>query len=290
MPPARPAPADAPDDASAISALDLDADRFAGAVLRALSTQSVSQRELARRLGIRQQSVSGWLTGRARPSTDHLRAVLGALAIDWADVRRPTPPATSSAETVVSVYTDIRASGGPGFSVDLLDGDEARRLSAAKELLTALLGFRPPDALGALYVEGESMVNPRARSGGLPDGQFVLFEPLSGIADFVSGARYVLVADDHAWGRRVHVKRLHLGLDGVLTVASDNPRAPAPEERLVPDPDGEPGQLVHATSGRPVSVAVVGRVVWPRESDDERTVRAVTETIERLVASGFFPG
>ncbi len=44
--------------------------------------------------------------------------------------------------------------------------------------------------------------------------------------------------------------------------------------------------MTHAETGRPVDLAVVGRVVWPRESDDERTVKSVTRAIERLVETG----
>ena len=300
-PPARTPLADGhaeADPASEVTAHDLDPDRFADALLRALDAHAVSQRELARRLGIRQQSVSGWIHGRARPSTENLRATLAELSIAWDDVRHRglslPAPVDTQAETTVSVFTTLRASGGPGFSVDPFDGEEDRRLTAAKELLGCLLGFRPPDHLGAIYVEGDSMVDPRSPSGGLPDGQLILFEPLASFADFRSGARHVLV-DDGRWGRRVLVKRLHLGLDGALTVASDNPRIGEPEERLVPAPDAEGGAgaeglpaLVSERSGARVDVTVVGRVVWPRETDDERAVRAVTEALERLAAEGFF--
>ena len=215
--------------------------------------------------------------------------------MDWDEVRRRgvslPAPIDTQAETTVSVFTTIRASGGPGFSVDLFDGEEDRRLTAAKEILGCLFGFRPADHLGAIYVEGDSMVDPRSPSGGLPDGQLILFEPIASFADFRSGARHVLV-DDGRWGRRVLVKRLHLGLDGALTVASDNPQFGEPEERLVPAPDAEASDgapaLVSERTGARVDVTVVGRVVWPRETDDERTVRAMTEALERLAANGFF--
>lgn len=289
-------PEPTPDAQAEATAHDLDSDRFADALLRALDARAVSQRELARRLGIRQQSVSGWIHGRARPSTENLRATLDELAIDWDDVRRRgvslPAPVDTQAVTTVSVFTTIRASGGPGFSVDLFDGEEDRRLKAAKEILGCILGFRPPDHLGAIYVVGDSMVDPRSPSGGLPDGQLILFEPVASFADFQSGARHVLV-DDGRWGRRVLVKRLYLGLDGTLTVASDNPRLGEPEERLIPDDDAEVGEgtsgrLLSERTGTRVDVTVVGRVVWPRESDDERAVRAVTEALERLAANGFF--
>ena len=289
---ARPDPLGDPD----VTAHDLDPDRFADALLRALDARAVSQRELARRLGIRQQSVSGWIHGRARPSTENLRATLSELEMDWDDVRRrglslPTPT-DNAATTTISVFTDIRASGGPGFSVDLFDGDEDRRLEAAKELLFCLVGIRPADHLGAIYVEGDSMVDPRSASGGLPDGQLILFEPSTSFADFRSGARHVLVHEG-PWGRRVLVKRLHLGLDGALTVASDNPRLGDLEERLVPAPDSEAAEdgtpaFVSERTRERVDVTIVGRVVWPRETDDEQTVRAVTEALERAAAAGLF--
>lgn len=265
------------------SAQALDPDRFADALLQALSRKAMSQREFADHLGIRQQSVSGWINGRARPSTENLQETLDHLDIAWDDVRRralPLPTSSEARETTVAVYTDVRASGGPGFLVGDVDGDEARRLSTPKEILTALLGFWPGDGLGAIYVVGDSMVDPTAASGGLPDGQLVLFEP---VASVLSGHRHVLTVDDSAWGPRVLVKRLHIALDGSLTVASDNPHAEVPAERLLPGPDGA---LTHAETGRPVDLAVVGRVVWPRESDDERTVQSVTRAIERLVETG----
>ena len=114
---------------------------------------------------------------------------------------------------------------------------------------------------------------------------------LASFADFRSGARHVLV-DDGRWGRRVLVKRLHLGLDGALTVASDNPRSGSPKSGSSRPPtprrpDGAPA-LVSERTGARVDVTVVGRVVWPRETDDERTVRAMTEALERLAANGFF--
>ena len=269
--------------ASDASAQALDPDRFADALLQALSRKGMSQRELAEHLGIRQQSVSGWINGRARPSTENLQETLDHLGIDWETVRRralPLPTRSDARETTVAVYTDVRASGGPGFLVGDVDGDEARRLSTPKEILAALIGVWPSDVLGGIYVVGDSMVDPSAVSGGLPDGQLVLFEPADSV---LSGHRHVVSVDSDAWGPRVLVKRLHIGLDGSLAVASDNPLAEVPAERLLPD---AMGGMTHAETGRPVDLAVVGRVVWPRESDDERTVKSVTRAIERLVETG----
>jgi transcriptional regulator with XRE-family HTH domain len=46
----------------------------------------MSQAELAERLGIRQQSVSAWITGEAAPRTRRLPAIAAALGVSLADL------------------------------------------------------------------------------------------------------------------------------------------------------------------------------------------------------------
>ena len=273
----------------------LDPDRFAAALVHALGEQGESQRAFAARIGLTQQSVNAWTRG-TRPSTANLRTTLDALGIAWADVRLDEQlpsrlPARRTAGgsdvTEVVVYDEIRVTGGgDGFYVGDLRGEEARRLVTPKEILAALIGFWPPAQLRMVYVEGDSMVSPDFPSGGLRDGHPVLFEPPGHVGDFVSGQRYVVQVSDEMIGPMTMVKRLYMEPGGVIVLASDNLAHRGRDLRLMPDraaaENGEPGGLVVQGTGTAVRLCVVGRVVFPRETDSASSVRALTEAVEHL--------
>lgn len=293
--PDLPAPPQTDDQAAETPRAEaLDPDRFAAALVHALGEQGESQRAFAARIGLTQQSVNAWTRG-TRPSTANLRTTLDALGIAWADVRLDQPPSRLPARrtgigsnaTEVVVYDEIRVTGGgDGFYVGDLRGEEARRLVTPKEILAALIGFWPPAQLCMVYVEGDSMVSRDFLSDGLRDGHPVLFEPPGHVGDFVSGQRYVVQLNDELIGPMTMVKRLYMEPGGVITLASDNLAHRGRDLRLMPDREaaesGEPGGLVVQGTGAAVRLCVVGRVVFPRETDSASSVRALTEAVEHL--------
>ena len=82
------------------------------------------------------------------------------------------------------------------------------------------------------------------------------------------------------------VKRLYLEPGGVITLASDNLAHRGRGLRLMPAgaaaESGGPGGLVVQGTGAAVRLCVVGRVVFPRETDSASSVRALTEAVEHL--------
>jgi len=61
---------------------------LADLIATTLATRGLSQRDLAREMGIAQQTVSKWVTGAADPRLSMIRGVAIALDLDPADLGR----------------------------------------------------------------------------------------------------------------------------------------------------------------------------------------------------------
>lgn len=200
------------------------------------------------------------------------------------DVSADTSPARRTGaddEITIRVHTGIRVGAAlPGGGYQLADAseDETDPWRVARRRMYELLGVWLEDTDEAIYIEGLSMKRP---GGGLDDGQLVIFRPCP---DFVSGQRHVFQAatvdtDDY----RLFCKRVQTFADGSIRLISDNRSAGFTDEDMSRLKDGT---YVHMLHGANVKLMLGGRVIWPREQDDEREIRLITQTIERLASSG----
>ena len=266
--------------------MNYDPDRLAQALQRAMAEKGFGQEQVAERVGVAQSTVSDWLNRKKNPSNRNLKKLLAALEIRYEDVEGgeqaahlPSyrdPLGLLGESFTLTIYASVRAAAGSGCIVPDPDEELASRMQQSKRLFQKLLGFWPPDDLGGLYVRGESM------EPGLEDGQLMLYQP---VGRMISGQRYILLVEDprsEDWS--LIVKRVQLFAGGGLKLISDNRGLGLDDEVLLP---GTEGGLVHAQTGLPVRLCVVGRVLWPRDGDDAHDAQIVTRTIERLSALGY---
>jgi transcriptional regulator with XRE-family HTH domain len=252
----------------------------------------LTQAQLGEELGQSKQSVSGYETGRTEPSREKLQQIAELTEVNksWlftgeGDMTAPKSVADGGREYEVGpdaielkVFRDIRPSAGNGkvtYEVEELNPDT---LVQSKRLFRDLLGFYPPKDMRGIYIDGDSMAT---TEGPYEDGQLVLYRP---VEQLQGGERYLLLVEDVSTGDwRLLFKRVQVYAGGGIKIISDNKAAGLEDETLLPNDEG---QLVHQTTGVPVHMRTVGRVLWPDPNQAADEVTVITRTIERLVNMG----
>jgi transcriptional regulator with XRE-family HTH domain len=247
--------------------------------------KGLKQQQLADEIGVSRQTLSKYENGRRRPEPDQIDQIASATDVDADWITPPDPTVANQAlsdqepEDVfsLSVYTDVRPAAGNGNIIYEVDELEPLELMQSKRRFKDLLGFWPPDDLRGTYIQGQSMNRP---SGPYEDGQLVLYVPVNDLQD---GERYLLLVEDaHTGDWRLLFKKVRLYAGGGVKLISENPSPEFDNELLLP----EDGDLVHQTTGLPVHMRVIGRVVWPEPYDDSEEAAFITRTIERLAQRG----
>lgn len=201
---------------------------------------------------------------------------------DGAAVPARVSPAlpVAAAKTVRLVVHEVTAScGRKADIVDQLTDRDALVLEVAHAVLEGFLGFAPPPTVRALHAKGRSM-EPAVR-----DGQWVLYDPAD--VEQASGKRFVLQVHEHDTGDwKLFLKRVQWLTGGGVRLISDNPLDGVEDESFMPV-KGAPSVLRHTVTGAEVSIAVMGRVVWPSEGEDSPPARYVNRIIDRLALRGY---
>lgn len=279
----------------------VDLSDFGSRLRAARESANISREKLAATVGLSKGSIRNYEVTDTEPSLSIALSLAKALGKDatWLDGDSPginsltTDTAVSLEEfdpglpkpyeesVVIPIYSHVRASAGETdmFGWEPTDED-VFRLHRSKKLFAELLGFWPPDDMRGIRVDGWSM---KRNGGGIDHDQIILYRPVSQI---VSGARHVLAVSEAGTGEpKILVKRVQEFTGGGLKLISDNPALGIDDELLIPTPEG----LLNQTTRQHVHLGVLGRVVWPSEGDDEATIRAVTKTIDGLIARGYLP-
>ena len=246
-----------------------------------------SDAEVAKFFGVRPNTVSMW---RKRNKMDFEALLTRSDEIDLpyiiygdATLEKSKPALLSALEEDedyfrLTIYGSVHPGAGGGRLVYAVDEGDKDEYLHSRRIFHDLLGFWPPEDLRGVYIRGESM------EPGLTDGQLVLYRPTRNL---VSGHRYLLLIEDPLTGDwPLYVKRLQVMAGGGIKIISDNPGLGIEDELLVPNDEGE---LIHQRTMRRVQLRVVGRVLWPRDDDEEGQVRLITRTIERLTVLGLLP-
>lgn len=197
-----------------------------------------SAAELARRSGISDRSIRGYIAGETEPKADVVvrLAVAAGVSVEWLLTGEGEPLVTGRGGAPREGYVhlplyDVRAAAGGGRSVD--EERVVNVLAFREDWIRSELRARPQD-LSLIYVEGDSM-EPLLRSGDI-----------------------ILVDHTDTEARRegIYVMRL----DGALVVKQVQ-RLPGAVLRLVSaNPAYEPFTL--RLEGLDESAAIIGRVVW----------------------------
>lgn len=198
--------------------------------------QFVSVAEMARSVGVSDNAIYKWMSGRGQPSVANLVALARAarVSVEWlatgheiAAVKRTTGHSTEQGDYVFVPHYDVKgaaARGGPLRSEQIVD-----YLAFKTEWVKSRLKTDPRNML-LIEAAGDSMAPT------LEDGDLLLVD--LGEPRFRQDGVYVL--------RREHelaVKRVQRRPEGTLTVRSDNP---AYESWVVTS------ETIH----------VIGRVIW----------------------------
>lgn len=182
-------------------------------------------------------------------------------------------------DTTVVYHGTIRAGAssshfifGEGEELDRERWEMARDF--VYEVTMGRLSLRDGDH--AMRLKGWSMKRP---NGGLDNGQLIFYRPAE---DLLSGERYVLDlrfidTDTH----RAVCKRVQVLVDGSIILRSDNRGNGYQDEFLRYKGD----HFVHEFLDERIEVRVVGRVIWPDESDEEREIRVISHLIESMASS-----
>lgn len=232
--------------------------------------------------GATKSTVYRWMNNESQPYPKYLKKLGSHTGYRWewlktggGEKEAPAPSTETGDSFTLRIFYDVRPSAGNGRLIYGADEQDEAQLEESKQLFKGLLGFRPPDDLRGVYIDGRSMAPM------FQDGQLVLYEPVERME---SGERYVLLVEDQTTGDwNLLFKRVQVFTGGGLKLISENPGLGLDDETLLPDDDGK---LIHQTTGLPVNVRVVGRVLWPSGRDEARQVQLVTQTIERLASAG----
>lgn len=168
---------------------------------------------------------------------------------------------------------------GEGEELDVERWEMAR--AWVYEITMGRLWLQPGDR--AIRIQGFSMKKPNGH--GLDDGQLVFYRPTD---ELLTGQRYVLQL--HFWDTstfRAVCKRVQVLVDGSLILRSDNRGSGYQDELLRFKVGGHDigEHFVHDLLNERIKLKVVGRVLWPDETDEERDIRTISQMIEAMAAS-----
>jgi len=175
---------------------------------------------------------------------------------------------TSLIESTVEmqIHTDARVAAGDGRVVHPTEA--TRNVEVPRGFLSEIIGFRPPQKIGIMRAEGDSM------KPTIQDEELVIYEPLDD--GITSSGVYVL----HMMGG-LRVKRVQPFSDGSFRLISDNDYDGYEDEVLIPSDSGD--EFIREATGRVAEMYPVGRVLFPRRNTDEMHVKQVSAIIDRLV-------
>lgn len=195
----------------------MNKEQIASNIAEARKRSGLNQSELARRLGIRPQSVQQWEKGTATPKLDRLTAIAQVLGVSLESLTGQEPIPVVKEETVDSDPDDIIkiprfnaiASMGAGDVVYPDEDQVVEHLSIRKSWLRQHVSCSSFNKLEVITGRGDSMVPT------FENGDILLVD--TGIEKITSDAIYALNI-----GGELFVKRIQRNIDGGLIVISDN--------------------------------------------------------------------
>ena len=173
-----------------ISTADIDRDRFAETLARALDERGLTQSDLARTLGVTQPTISDYVNGKKTPSRKNLEQLIRLLDLEPADLVAPAEPPL--ADDVVLI--PVRGEGASRHIYGDNDRDERVHAFSRSELLR--LTNRNPERLASFIVSGDSLA-PEI----LPNSVIVYWPQ----EQFTGDGLYVLKIDGTELAKRVQV-------------------------------------------------------------------------------------
>ncbi|HAT1513777.1 TPA: helix-turn-helix transcriptional regulator [Morganella morganii] len=175
-----------------------------------------SQSDLARRIGVKPQSVQFWVSGKTAPSGTNLSALasISGYPEHWflmdalsEGTGKKNLPAKKSDSYIVELL-DIEASAGPGIITKGEFVETIRSIEYTSDEALRLFGHRPSENIKMITVSGDSM------EGTINPGDQIFID--IHINYFDGDGVYVF-----AYGQTLHIKRLQM-IKEQLTVISDN--------------------------------------------------------------------
>ncbi len=176
---------------------------------------------------------------------------------------------------LLHIYLDTAAAAGEGTVI--FEPERRVTIPVPKEIIRALVGFNPPDAMIAFFCRGRSMLPT------FPDGTLLFIDP-NDRGDLPG--RYVILKNGKP--PELITKKVSPILSGGFTLVSDNQLEGYPNETYKPldDPDEADAPLVvNVLTGDRVDLRIAGRVLWPRSLPDMARVDEVA-----LLFRSFFTG
>lgn len=227
-------------------------DRVRDRLGEALRSSGMSQRALAKALGVSESAVSQWMNRQSETDWWTLKGLAEALGTSL-DYVLGISDSLSAEAPVIAMDGDeyaslpIRVEAGAGRATFVRDDDDARRLAFRRDWLRQVCGTDQitDDVAFLVRVKGESM-EPTLRNGAVVLARHWYPPPLDDrdgpwIED---GAIYVIRDEDGG----LQVKRLTIDSNAqALVVSSDNP---AWRPRVV------------ALEGQDLAGIIIGKVVW----------------------------
>lgn len=193
----------------------------------------MTQVELARQCGVKQPSVSGWLSGKSKflRGENLLKA---AAALDVSDQWLATGDGSMARQEETQTTIVPADETHPGYvRLPLLEGyagmgrgdyigdypEVVQFVEVTQEWLADKLRGVPADAVRVITGRGDSM------RGQYADGDLVFID--SRVKHFVGDAAYC-----YRWSGQVQIKRLQLIGDGVVRILSENDKYPPIDANL----------------------------------------------------------
>jgi phage repressor protein C with HTH and peptisase S24 domain len=219
---------------------ELDPAAFARALQREQARRDLSQRDLARLIGVTQQTVSDWLSQKKAPSKKNWRAVLDRLGLD----ERALMSTAANENGVILIPHDGNAAAGGGAA----NGSHTqKRHPYPSEVIQQLTGFAPASELRSFTIIGDSHVPE------ITPNTPAIYRSVNG---YVGDGLYVL----HVDGLEV-CKILQYLPGGAIILSSYNERYR--DVHLTPLPDADTPGTFREDETRLVSIVqIVGKVVF----------------------------
>ena len=259
-------------------------------IIDAFHRSGLTQEELARRLGVRQPTVSDWFTRKTEPRGRNLVRLQEELGLAGPAPR--TDAATADAEPMPTLQDGYRSSGLGRLFEDMMDWtlyldvhpagdgsvtyDEHTKavIRLPHPLLARFLGVVPPPVVGVLEMTGDAM-HPTLEAGDL-----VVYVPAQTVE---GGGLYVLHKDGQLIAQRVQALS-----GGGYYLIHDNTLQGYRDEMLIPGEKAKDGTrpLINRETGMAVRLHVVGRVIWPHRETDRLHVTQIAELIRGMLGAG----
>lgn len=173
---------------------------------------------------------------------------------------------------VMEIHTDAEVSAGDGRVV--YPSEATRKVEVPRGLLSEVIGFRPPQRIGIMWADGDSM------EPTIEDEEMVIYKPV----DQISAAGVHVI---HANG--IKVKRVQPHMDGSFTVISDNDTKGYTDEELVPTENGDVHHFTRKSTGRMVKMYPVGKVIFPDRNTDQLQIQQASRLIRGILRDDVDP-